>query len=74
MSLLLEVKSAEYIDAEENIHDREISTSCLKWQMGLLWRDTVQQGQKWKKNLNSSEMMYEYVWKDIFLLYLVICS
>lgn len=34
MSLLLEVKSAEYIDAEENIHDREISTS-LKWADGI---------------------------------------
>lgn len=31
MSLLLEVKSAEHIDAEENIHDRKISTSFLKW-------------------------------------------
>ena len=35
MSLLLEVKSAEDIDAEENIHDREISTSCLKWADGI---------------------------------------
>ena len=27
-----------------------------------------------KKILNSSEMIYEYIWKDIFLLYLVIFS
>lgn len=36
MSLLLEVKSAEYIDAEENIHDRKISTSFLKWANGAV--------------------------------------
>lgn len=36
MSLLLEVKSAEHIDAEENIHDRKISTSFLKWANGAV--------------------------------------
>ena len=36
MSLLLEVKSAEYIDAEEDIHDRKISTSFLKWANGAV--------------------------------------